>query len=782
MIVGILIMILPNSCKKSDDAPAVPPPGPVIPETTKVITPEDWDDNLVNIDSTNWTLTFRKAVLENYELAAGDVIISTEGQGLLRKVQEIKEEGGNVVITTIEGTLVDAMPTGRVAFDVNLAQNFKDAKILYMAEGIELKDQHAGKDDMIELVFSLEKELDENLTIAGELSITPSISGTISWTGGIPDTIIMQYNIEENLDISATVDIFSLELDKEIELMRADLPTITIYAGIPIIITPVIILKLGAGVEVNCEMSTGVHQELGFEAGFEYIKGDFDPFCDMDMDLGPIPPSLTNSLEAKAYVKPQIEMKIYQVISPSLAMELYALLEAEIGASPWWTLYAGLGGEAGFKVGKWGFNILNIKANLFDYKVPVANAITPINLDPEACFTVDPTNGAVGTVFLFDASCCQDEEDPLEELQVRWDWEDDGIWDTEYTNLKEATHVYDTPGDHTIRMEVIDTDDGSDETTRQVQIESNHAPEAAFTVNPVSGTTVTNFEFDASDSYDEEDPLEDLKVRWDWEGDGVFNTTWLYDKQEIHQFEAENNYTVVMEIMDTEGVINQAFRTVIVSNTGLGNPCPGIETVSYAGQTYNTVLVGNQCWLKENLNVGTRIDGSEDQEDNAVIEKYCYDDDDANCITYGGLYQWNEMMQYVEYEGAQGICPSGWHVPTDDEWKVLEGYTDSQYPIGDTEWDKTGWRGSDVSIKLRTQWGWNNNWNGTDDFGFSILPGGRRFYSSSFYYLGIYAYFWTSTMRTYDAYSRELNGSADASYRSADGFHYGYSVRCLKDE
>src|ERR1035438_4575700 len=77
------------------------------------------------------------------------------------------------------------------------------------------------------------------------------------------------------------------------------------------------------------------------------------------------------------------------------------------------------------------------------------------------------------------------------------------------------------------------------------------------------------------------------------------------------------------------------------------NPCPETPTVTYAGKTYNTVHIGSQCWLKENLDVGTRINGSNDQKNNGIIEKYCYNDDTANCTKYGGLYQWDEVMQYA---------------------------------------------------------------------------------------------------------------------------------------
>ncbi len=131
-------------------------------------------------------------------------------------------------------------------------------------------------------------------------------------------------------------------------------------------------------------------------------------------------------------------------------------------------------------------------------------------------------------------------------------------------------------------------------------------------------------------------------------------------------------------------------------------PCIGTPDVSYEGQVYSTIQIANQCWLKENLNVGTMIDGLVNMEENGVIEKYCYNDEPDSCAKYGGLYQWNEMMQYFLQEGARGICPPGWHLPSDKEWKLLEGVVDSQYGIGDPEWDGLGERGLDAGFNLKT--------------------------------------------------------------------------------
>ncbi len=211
-------------------------------------------------------------------------------------------------------------------------------------------------------------------------------------------------------------------------------------------------------------------------------------------------------------------------------------------------------------------------------------------------------------------------------------------------------------------------------------------------------------------------------------------------------------------------------------------PCPGYETVQYEGQIYNTVLIGDKCWFKENLNVGIMIDGDESMEDNEIIEKYCYGNDLSNCNSYGALYQWDEMMQYVTTPGTQGICPSGWHIPTDDEWKILEGTVDSQYGVGDPEWDDTGLRGFDAGFHLKSTTGWNSNGNGDDSFGFAALPGGARSQNGGFTSLGYHALFWSSAegSGSYPLY-RDLHYYDDGVSRYINYETYGFSARCLQD-
>jgi uncharacterized protein (TIGR02145 family) len=211
-------------------------------------------------------------------------------------------------------------------------------------------------------------------------------------------------------------------------------------------------------------------------------------------------------------------------------------------------------------------------------------------------------------------------------------------------------------------------------------------------------------------------------------------------------------------------------------------PCPGTPTVDYEGQVYNTIQIFSQCWLKENLNVGTMISGWDEMTDNGIIEKYCYNNEPDSCTKYGGLYQWNEMMQYTTQQGSQGICPPGWHLPTDEEWKVLEGAVDSQYGIGDNNWDYSDYRGYDAGTNLKTTSGWNYNGNGTDLFGFSGLPGGYRDSDGYFYNVGSNGYWWSSTEDYNDyAWYRSLFYYGPEVGRYYDVEDYGFSVRCLRD-
>ncbi|MBN3036181.1 MAG: hypothetical protein JW861_11390 [Bacteroidales bacterium] len=342
-------------------------------------------------------------------------------------------------------------------------------------------------------------------------------------------------------------------------------------------------------------------------------------------------------------------------------------------------------------------------------------------------------------------------------------------------------------GDYNLNSQVdnIDKNDywnpNSGKGTQVVGGVVNTPPLAVLQFTPSAGTTITAFTFDATGCHDGQTIKDLLAVRWDFENDGSWDTPYSYDKITVHQYVQPGNYAVKLEVIDIGGLTGTDITNIIVTQS-YGVPCPGIPNVTYGGQIYNTVQIGTQCWLKENLNIGAMIPGTNNQTNNGVIEKFCYDNDPANCDVYGGLYQWDEMMQYLATPGVQGICPDGWHLPTDEDWKELEGFADSQYGYPDPEWNQTGWRGYDAGLNLKSITGWNSGGNGTNLYGFSALPGGYRNTLANFDGLGASAGWHSSTeYSSTDVWIRTLHYTYDEIYRRDHPKIDGRSVRCIKD-
>jgi uncharacterized protein (TIGR02145 family) len=223
---------------------------------------------------------------------------------------------------------------------------------------------------------------------------------------------------------------------------------------------------------------------------------------------------------------------------------------------------------------------------------------------------------------------------------------------------------------------------------------------------------------------------------------------------------------------------NSSYTTLAITLFSCGTP----YTDTRNSKTYNTVSIGTQCWFVENLDIGTRIDGPSYQADNGTIEKYCYENIDDSCNVYGGLYQWNEMMQYTTAEGTQGICPDGWHIPSDGEWCVLEDEVD----IGTITCPRGGLGGTDAGYHLReagtAHWS-PPNAGATNSSGFTALPGGRRVVYGNFSNINDWGNWWSSTQTSSsNARGRGIvytSGQVNSS--NSDKLSFGYSVRCIRD-
>lgn len=195
------------------------------------------------------------------------------------------------------------------------------------------------------------------------------------------------------------------------------------------------------------------------------------------------------------------------------------------------------------------------------------------------------------------------------------------------------------------------------------------------------------------------------------------------------------------------------------------NPNCGQPIIDEEGNSYGTVQIGDQCWMSSNLRVGSRIDGNVAMTDNTVAEKYCYDNDTANCTTNGGLYSWAEAMKYQTGEAAPGLCPTGWHIPTDYEWFILESHLDAT--ISDSL--ATGPRGTDAGTQMV---------NGT----LGLTYSGYQNLSPIFDGQNSAGYYWSSTNGGASVWRRYISQGTGQVSRDLDDAAYGFSVRCIKDD
>ena len=199
-------------------------------------------------------------------------------------------------------------------------------------------------------------------------------------------------------------------------------------------------------------------------------------------------------------------------------------------------------------------------------------------------------------------------------------------------------------------------------------------------------------------------------------------------------------------------------------------------------QTYKTVQIGTQCWMQQNLNVGDMLCSNNEGGTNCPtyqgtssenIDKYCYNNLESNCDEYGGLYQWNQLMTGSNEPGVQGICPTGWHVPTDNEWKNLEiylGMTSSDADLAGGVPRNSGNVGSQLS---------NLTSDGNNSSGFTALLPGLK-YVNAFDEIGNRTAFWTSDGSSFDsAWTRRLDSLESDVRRYTISKAMSHSVRCL---
>ena len=209
------------------------------------------------------------------------------------------------------------------------------------------------------------------------------------------------------------------------------------------------------------------------------------------------------------------------------------------------------------------------------------------------------------------------------------------------------------------------------------------------------------------------------------------------------------------------------------------------------GKSYAVVKIGTQTWMAENLAWLPAVSASSKGSD-SLKHYYVYNYEDslltpakntANYQIYGVLYNWlaamNKDGKISSFQGRfQDVCPTGWHLPYDEDWKILETDLGMSQHDADTIYLRSS---GEVGEKLKSSLGWISGGNGSNSSGFTALPGGYRNTHGGFVNLGNYALFWSATLSDTSVWYRSIYFNDNGVSRFTTLPSHGLSVRCIKD-
>jgi len=784
LFVSLLAVLLFTTCKSEEEEPL--PNGVKISEKAKVISESNWNQNFVAIDSANYTLTFgRNTEIEQYK--PGDIIVSAAGEGLLRKVKSVQVVNDQVVVITENATLTDLIEEGLVDFRQQLTHS-QIKSVQYHYEGIYLDTVNYKSNSEVFswpiniVLFDLDgnpQTTNDQIRIVGAFDCDWTFIAKIDigLTQGLKEVKFgFESNESLNLQLLAGLQ-YNFEKKKTLATVNFT-PIVVVVGVVPLVFTPQLKIILGVDGYANASITTEITQSIEFEAGLQWLKNaGWSSYSNLDKSFNFQPPQLTANAGATGYVKPEMAVKLYGIVGPYANLKLYGKLNANLLQTPWWKLYAGIKMAAGVKIEILDKFLLDFSvSDLINIEQQIAQASSLPGLTPVAAFTANPTSGT--------APLAVNYTDQSANNPTSWAWDfGDGTTSTQQNPAK----TYQNAGNYTVKLTATNSH-GSDTHIKSNYITVNiagAAPVAAFTANPTSGTAPLAVNFT--------DQSANNPTSWAWDfGDGTTST----QQNPAKTYQNAGNYTVKLTATNSHGFDEHIKSNYVAVTTGgggtTGQPCPGTPTVTdIDGNVYNTVLIGSQCWMKDNLKA------TRDATGNNII-RYCYENNPDYCNLYGGLYEWVVLMNGAASSnnnpsGVQGICPTGWHVPSDAEWTQLRDYVVAQgYP------NTSVTNGAGNALKSCRQvnsplggacnttahplWNSHPTHYGFDAFGFSAFPGGDRVTNGAFYNLGSHGYWWSSTESSSSVawYRFMLYGYGNV-LRNDYGKTYGFSVRCLRD-
>jgi len=517
------------------------------------------------------------------EIVAGTILASAEGNGHLRFVDSLVVAGGTITAQTSQATLVDAVIQGEFGDTAAVDGSKGGAKaISHDLTGTVIFDGAVGPVDFTLDIPTGSVSLDADVDLDGRIRdrqmeyFRAVVEGTL--------TFDFDVRVSASAGGSATKEV----------TVPGPAPVVMVQwipATPPFPVVEVIYVDFVVGVDVTANVAgtvqAGVNSTATVKVGAEYTGGAWQPVMREGFDISMSPPqwSVDGDVTVRGYVRPEVKVMFFDLAGPTLSLEPYLQLAALLQAPPPrldWSLDAGIAGYVGFELGILDATLASYSAQVFDWSTNIGAGtfVLPVN-NPPAVTVYDPSGPQTGDVDItYDLADADGDTCSIEvEYQggsVGTTWTTATVAGTTTTltpnsgllsiTWNSATNEPgQTASDYKIRIRAHDgTEWGAWDETLAFAVDNNQPPTASFTVSPPSGSTATTFSVDASGCSDAEDATAVLQVRWDWENDGSWDTSYSTTKTATHQYATIGSKTIKVEVMDTGGLTDTTTRSVSV--------------------------------------------------------------------------------------------------------------------------------------------------------------------------------------------------------------------------
>lgn len=349
----------------------------IIPSTTKAISAADFNNQLVAVSPDSATFIFREGTKAIDDLQVNDIMVSERGLGALRKISAVTRANGQMTVRTAKTTLTEAIQRGSASMTRALSPD-DTLKTLYRAPGLSLKKSqkiaggffYALEDVVIYDDDGDEETADDQIVANGRIEISPSFTFSLNIDDWKLKDLTISTAFTEDKTLDFEMSLLGINYQKEKEIFRAQMNPMTFFIGwVPVVITPVLSIKVGVDGRIYAGLSSSISQHAEFTTGLTYHNNKWTPFANQTFSFEVQPPALTAGAALKGYLGPGLDFLLYGVVGPTAALSLYGKIDAEISRRPWLIVYGGIEVNMGVEVEILSHFIAGYHAKVLDLNV-----------------------------------------------------------------------------------------------------------------------------------------------------------------------------------------------------------------------------------------------------------------------------------------------------------------------------------------------------------------------------------------------------------------------------